>query len=140
MTSLEILSKQDKLVRDIVTPYICSGAWFAHSEAVLLTLISSSDKKEREFGVERILERRGEKNFGDITVRPRRTPVIDLQGTSLINLISWKTDVHEPVFSARLSREEVKALINTPFSPPYYPSHTQSTERAVRQVRSFFET
>ena len=29
---------------------------------------------------------------------------------------------------------EVKALVDNPFTPPYYPSHTHSTERAVRQV------
>ena len=134
LTTLDLLRKQDQLVREVVTPYIRSGAWFAHSEAVILTLVSSSDKKEREFGVEKILEKRGENEYGDLTVRPRRTPIIDLQATSLTTLISWKTNVHEPVFTAKLSRVEVKALIDTPFTPPYYPSHTQSTERAVRQV------
>ena len=48
LTSLDLLRKQDQKVREVVTPYIRSGAWFAHSEAVILTLVSSSDKKERE--------------------------------------------------------------------------------------------
>ena len=134
LTSLELLRKQDKVVREVVTPFISSGAWFAHSEAVLRTLVSSSEKEERVFGVEKILDKRGEEEFGDLGVRPRRTPAINLQSTSLTTLISWESDVHEPVFTARLSRVEVKALADNPFTPPYYPSHTQSTERAVRQV------
>ena len=48
LTSLDLLRKQDQLVKEVVTPYICIGAWFSHSEAVILTLVSSSDKKERE--------------------------------------------------------------------------------------------
>ena len=137
LTSLDLLRKQDPLVQAIVTPYICSGAWFAHSEAVLLALISSSDRTEREFGVKTILERRGEAEYGDRAVRSRRTPVINLQATSLTTLISWDKDVHEPVFTTGLSRAEVQALIATPFEAPYFPSHTQSTERAVRQVTWF---
>ena len=125
-------------MRDVVTPFICSGAWFAHSEAIILTLVCSSDRQEREFGVQKILEKRGHDNFGDTTVRPHRTPLIDLQAISLTTLISWDTDVHEPVFTAKLSTEEVKNLIDTPLTPPYYPSHTQSTERAVRQVLHFY--
>ena len=41
LTSLELLRKQDEIVKEIVNPYICSGAWFAHSEAVILTLVTS---------------------------------------------------------------------------------------------------
>ena len=58
LASLELLRNQDSVVRDVVTPYICSGAWFADSEAVLLTLVSSTDRDERKFVVEKILERR----------------------------------------------------------------------------------
>ena len=71
-------------MREVVTPFISSGAWFAHSETVLLTLVSSSDKEERVFGVEKILDKMGEDEFGDLGVRPCRTPVINLQATSVL--------------------------------------------------------
>ena len=77
---------------------------------------------------------KGEEDYGSLAVRPRRTPAINTDARSLTSLISWERDVHEPVFTAKLSSEQVRALIDTPFTPPYYPSHTQSTERAVRQV------
>ena len=134
LTSLELLRQQHSIVRDVVTPYICSGAWFAHSEAVILALVCSTDRNERMFGVEKILEKRGEEDYGSLAVRPRRTPAINTQATSLTTLISWEKDVHEPVFTAKLPKKDIQAMVDTPFTPPYYPSHTQSTERAVRQV------
>ena len=62
-----------------MTPYIRSGAWFSHSEALLLTLVSSPIKEVREFGVNRILEIRGQEVYGDLSVRPRKTPTINLE-------------------------------------------------------------
>ena len=46
LTSQELLRRKDKVVREVVTPFISSRAWFAHSEAVLLTLVSSSEREE----------------------------------------------------------------------------------------------
>ena len=134
LTQLSLLRKQDPSVQEIVAPYVRSGAWFAHSEAIILSLISSQDKKEREFGVQMIIKRRGNSEFGDNAVRARRTPDINLQASSLTTLISWETDIHEPVFTVKLSKAEVQSLVESPFCPPYFPCHTQSTERAVRQV------
>jgi hypothetical protein len=134
LTQLSLLRQQDPRVREIVTPYIRSGAWFAHSEALLLTVVSSPVKKEREFGVKKILEKRGEEVYGDLSVRPRKTPIINLKAKTLPTLIFWDKDVHEPVFTAKLQRDDVQSFVDTPFSAPYFPSHTQSTERAVHQV------
>ena len=82
----------------------------------------------------KILEKKAGKEYGDLGVHPCTTPVINLHATELTSLITWKSDVHEPVFTAKLSKAEVQNLVNTPFDPPYYPSHTQSTERTVKQV------
>ena len=71
-----------------MTPYIRSGAWFSHSEALLFTLGSSPIKEEREFGVNRILEIRGQEVCGDLSVRPRKTPTINLEAKTLATLIS----------------------------------------------------
>ena len=57
---------------------------------------------------------------------------IDTQAKSLATLISWDRDVHETVFTAKVPKKGIKAMVDTPFTPPYFPSHTQSTERAVR--------
>lgn len=135
LTQLRLIKQQPKVVQDIVLPIARKGAWFAHSEAILLTLVSSSSQEDRKFAIGKILEKRGEDEFGDTRVRPRRTPTINPQSTSLMNLISWeKADLHEPVFTASLNNEEIRALVDAPFNAPYFPLHTQSTERAVCQV------
>ena len=87
---------------------------------MLLTLVSSTDRDERKFVVEKILERRGEEDFGSLEVRPRRTPAIDTQAKSLATLISWDRDVHETVFTAKVSKKGIK-----PWST--HPSHVPTS-------------
>ena len=86
---MQLLQEQPQVVKDIVSPYVATGAWFAHPEAVLLSLVCSSDREERELGVEKILERRGEEQYGDTRVRARRTPDINFSASSISDLISW---------------------------------------------------
>ena len=135
LTQLRLIRHQPEVVQDIVIPIAMKGAWFAHSEPILLTLVCSSAKEDRKFAVEKILEKRGDNEFGDTNVRPRKTPSINIESTSLTTLISWeKNDLHEPVFTTSLSKDEIRALVDTPFTAPYFPLHTQSTERVVCQV------
>ena len=108
LTQLRLLRQQPKEVIDIVAPFARTGAWFAHSEAVILSLISSPNREEREFGVARILERRKDDPYGDTKVRPRKTPYLNMDATTLSTLISWKLDIHEPIFTCYLSRDEIK--------------------------------
>ena len=79
LTQIRILQKQPKIVRDIITPYIRTGAWYSHSECVLLHLVTSDRKEQREFGVKQILAVRGKNEFGDMSVRPRVTPKLICQ-------------------------------------------------------------
>ena len=72
--------------------------------------------------------------YRDLSGRPWQTPIINLEAKTLTTLISWDKDIHEPVFTAKLPRNIIQSFVDTPFSAPYFPSHTQSTERAVRQV------
>ena len=73
--------------------------------------------------------------YEDTKVRPRKTPSINIQSTSLTTLISWeKNDLHEPVFTTSLSKDEIRGIVDTPFTAPYFPLHTPSTERVVCQV------
>ena len=74
-------------MQDIVIPYALSGAWFAHSEAILLTLVSSPKIDERKFAVSKILKMRGEQDLGGSSVRPGKTPALNIDADSLSNLI-----------------------------------------------------
>ena len=63
---------------------------------------------------------------------------MNFKATSLLEMIplkeSKKNEVHEPVFSCHLSKDELKQIKEVPFSVPQFPIHTQSTERAVQAV------
>ena len=134
LTQVQLLQEQPQVVKDIVSPYVATGAWFAHPEAVLLSLVCSSDREGGELGARKILERRGEEQYGDTRVRSRRTPDINFSASSISDLISWDRDIHEPSFTCSLTKEQIKELEDTPFPAPDFPLHSQSCERAVKQV------
>ena len=87
ITLLRLLSQQSKEVREIVTPYIQSGAWFAHPEAILVSLLASPKSADREFAVSQILKVRGDSDMGDMRRRDRVTPFLRMEATKLIEMI-----------------------------------------------------
>ena len=135
LTQLRILRTQPQKVKEAVTFYVCSGAWYAHSECIPLSLLASEDPGDRKFAVNQILKLRGKDEFGDRSVRPRITPKLNLAATTLQKLITWKAgQVQEPVFTCSMTRDDIRGFLSTPYDVPQYSIHTQSTERAVKQV------
>lgn len=135
LTELRILKTLPAKVKGIVTPYVRTGAWFSHSECCLLSLLASEEKEDRKFGVEKILKIRGKSELGDMSVRPRKTPRLNLNSTSLQSIIPWKIEeCHEPVFTCKLTKDQLKEFLVTPFKVPKFSIHTQSTERCVKMV------
>ena len=130
----QLIQKQPKMVQDIVQPYSQSGAWFAHSEPVLLSLLCSSEREERIFAVAKILEIIGTNTLGDTKVWPRKTPLIRQDAVSLIILINWDNNVFEPIFTCHLTNKEVRKLVDVPLPIPPYSVHTQSIERVIQEV------
>ena len=63
-------------VMNIATPYIRIGAWYSHSECILISLLTSSNEIERKFGVDKILQVRGNNELGITAVRKRISPKI----------------------------------------------------------------
>ena len=133
LTSLRLLRSEPGKVSDIVSPYIQSGAWHACTENLLLSLLASSDDKERGFAVDKILQCRGDSEYGDNSVKLRSIPTLNFTTTTLTDLILWdETEILEPTFTTELSREEIEVLRHSPLSVPHYSCHTQSTERCVK--------
>ena len=135
---LDCLKSQRIEVLECVMPTIRRSAWYAHSEMIIQTLLCSQDQKERINGVERILAIRGEGDpetqLGDSSVRVRKTPELNIEATSMSDLISWSEGVSEPPLTCSLSTLQVKSLINTPMEVLNWPCHTQSIERVVKMV------
>ena len=100
LTSIRILKTQPRKVRDIVTVYVKSSAWYSHSECLLLSLLASKDQEDRKFAVDQILKKRGDQEFGDMSVRKRTNPKINMDATNLRDLIRWDSgEVSEPSFT-----------------------------------------
>ena len=135
LTQLRILRTLPKNVKTIVTPYVRTGAWYSHTECILLSLLGSEKAEDRKFAVQMILKIRGESELGDLSVRPRLMPQLNLKATTLQNMITWKLkEAHEPIFTCKLTKEELNEILHKPFDVPKFSIHTQSTERCVKQV------
>jgi hypothetical protein len=121
LTQLCILRTLPKKLRNIVTPYIRSGAWYSHTECILLSLLGSTDADDRKFAVDIILKMCGKNELGDTSVRPRLMPKLNLK-----NMITWKVkEAHEPIFTCKLTREEVQELLIKPFVVPKFSSREE---------------
>ena len=135
VSQLRVLKNFPAKIRDIVTPIIRLGAWHAHPENVLLSLLASEEKESREFAVEQTLKIRGTDDHGNMKVRPRKTPKLNMSATTVKDLIYWgECEVQEPVFTCNLTQEELMMLVENSLIIPSLKIHTQSTERAVHQV------
>jgi hypothetical protein len=133
---LKLLKSQKKAVADIVLPTIQRSSWFAFSEMVLQTLLCSEDQEERKVGVQKIIELRNEDGDtpGDLSVRPRKTPAVNPNATSLLELIDWSENVYEPPLTCKLKISEIRKFVEEPMQVPKWPCHGQSIERCVKQV------
>ena len=125
--------------REIVEPVIQRGAWQAHSENMLLSMMGSDDEIERRFAIKKIIEIRGDKELGDDSVRDFHVPTLKWDADSLFNLIDWSGEnepIYEPVITCSFTNEELKQFLDKPLPADDVPCHTQSCERAVKVSNS----
>ena len=135
LAQVKLTQLQDEKVQAAVIPHIKSSCWFAHSEMILQTMISSEDETERRFAIKKILEIRGDQEVGDSDVRPRKNPDLNMSATSLTDLIPWEsTRLFEPPLTCGLAREEVISFLDAPMPVQYMPCHGQCIERVVKEV------
>ena len=130
---LECLRLQSQEVQKILLPYLKTSSWYAHSEPILQTMLASSNQDERNFAVDKILKMRGREDFGKSDPRKRKLPKMNIEATSLLDLIDWRR-AHEPVLTLKLTRDEIKEFKSKPMEVPYFPGDTQAVERAVKEV------
>ena len=121
--------------KDMVFPTLKRSACNSHSESLLQTMVCSSDKDEREFAVQQILKIRRKNKLGDLRSRSRKNPELNIESTTLKDMIQWKGS-KEPVFTCKLSKQEILNFKETPMVVPYFCLHTQGIERAVKEVSS----
>lgn len=133
LTELSLVKLQSQEVQDIVEATLRRSAWNSHSESVLQTMICSDKEDERKFAVATIIKIRGKNKLGNIKPRPRKLPVLNLEATSLKDMINWK-GAKEPVLTCGITKEELVKFKEVPMVVPYYCLHTQGIERAIKEV------
>ena len=139
LTELGLFSLLSSEVQQILLPTLKRSAWNSHSESVLQTMLCSKNKSERDFAVSTILKIRGRNKLGNKKPRPRKLPELNIEATTLENMINWKA-AKEPILACDLTKAELEEIRNTPMVVPYYSLHTQGIERAVKEVTEASET
>ena len=120
LTALRIFRTQPEEVQAIIKDTLIKGAYHAHSENIILSLLASNIEEERDFAIDKILEIRGPFNKGNPSIRNRVTPELNFNATTLTNLILWEKQAYEPIFTCKLTSETIKSFKNTPLDVPYY--------------------
>ena len=139
-----------ELTMEFTHDTIQRGAYYGHSEHVLQTLLCSTEEDNRRFAENKILQLITEKNEyleepqfkkckptrkADISnIRAKKNPEINMEATSLKNIISWENDVFEPILTTELTDEDLMHFYEEPMKVPVIGLHTQSIERCVKQV------
>ena len=118
-----------------MTPYIQLGAWYVNHESILISLLSSDNVEDCNFAVDHILKLRGNDILGNMQIRVRKTPKLNFAATTLQELVKWENgEIQKPVFTCSLTNNKLLLLRVNPLITPSVKIHTQSTERAVKQV------
>ena len=89
-------------------------------------MLSSEDNEDIKYAVSIILKIRGNKELGDMSVRPRKTPKLNLNATTIKTLITWKiAECVEPVFTYKMTKEELNESLDRPLKVPKFSTHTE---------------
>ena len=94
----------------------------------------SPNSGDRRFAVDTICKLRGSSKFGDISVRCRKNPKLNTHATKLVDLIDWSHDIHEPLLTCSMSKNELLNLKLAPMEVVNFPAHGQAIELCVRKV------
>ena len=86
------------------------------------------NSENRKFAIENFLKIRDKSKFGDISRRIRQTPTLNVNATSLVDLISWSKDVHEPILTCSMSKEDLLKLEDNAMEVINFPVHAQSID------------
>ena len=122
---LYLLTGQTVEVKDAFTKSNLNGAFHAHSESLLISLLASSSNENRTFTVYMILKVRGDSEQGDASVRNRKKPTLNFDAVTLLEFIDWSNEqILELNFTCNMTKKDLKKVIDSSMEVPYYPLHT----------------
>ena len=73
--------------------------------------------------------------FEKVSIRKFVVPSINMDAKTYLDLFNWnQVEFSEPPLTVHFTNEEIKDFVNTPYSPPDIPCHTQAVERGIRVI------
>jgi hypothetical protein len=121
------------------------NSFFAHSEILLLCMISDVNKQVRSAAYKIILSKRDEIDTGNqdgqsIRVFNKPEIAIEFDGKykHYTNIIDWnKENVYEPPFTRNLTKQQLIQYMDSDdiIEIPSIPSHSQYTESCVQSIK-----
>ena len=124
----------NRQVREIALKTAQRNAFFAHSENVLLAMLSDTNSvQNRATAVRKIIEVR--KNIKDNDkVREFKVPDVIPNAKTIAKMISMRVDdISEPPYTMNMPVYEIEAFIENPLDLAQ-PCHNQAVERHVKLV------
>ena len=76
----------------------------------------------------------GSSELGNISVRDRKNPKLNTYATKLVDIIDWSYDIHEPLLTCSMSKNDLSKLKVAPMVVDDFPVHGQAIERCVKEV------
>lgn len=141
---LEFARKAARMCHDnrlvhVTEKVIVDNGYFAHSENVLLTMLTDSDPEIRQLAYTRILEIRAKRHSDGVPFDGRRTyskpqpQDFNFHAESYYSILKPENFVDEPPFTQRLDQKSFEDLAeaNKQVSVPPIKLHSQDTERLV---------
>ncbi|KAF2899374.1 hypothetical protein ILUMI_06800 [Ignelater luminosus] len=123
-------------LKQLATFVVKHNAFFAHSENLLVFMLSDEQKHVRELAARRILKAKDTPKSGQLRVV--EVPKINLNASSYIDLIEWQQQYSQPPILYDISNETLHSLVESGGNDEvlllrlsYY---TQAVVRAVKTV------
>ena len=122
------LEKEDMMIAQKV---LQDNSFWAHSENIIIAMLSDDREEVRRKGVLRIMRARRE--FYDCS-HPRQfiPPQVNFKATKYVDMIDWDSEpCTEPPLTIGVELDNIMGAMQNPFTLLPYPNHTQAVERMV---------
>lgn len=117
---------------------IYDNYYYAHSEMLLLTMITDEDFNIRKRALDMIYRIRREQRE-DVVRNFKRPENINYEAEHYSELIDWVNEIHEPPITKSIPWHILKAHYSNPFEIPAIPVHNQATEHHIPVVHQAVE-
>ena len=133
ITRVKDTCTQDEV--NLLTPHIQFNGYCAQYELVLVSLLASQDRVERQLALDIIKQQRGkEKNYKRKTIRKVKNPQVNMAARSLSQMVDIHNAPSTPPILFHYSDQELAQFLQVPYSSSNLPCTTTAVERGVKMT------